>query len=386
MEVTQIYEHVNIALKESTGLTNVLLEDLSNIVSIGDEVFKANAVDKYVDALVNRIGKVIFVARKYKGVMPKVLMDKWDFGSVVEKIRMDLVEAQPNESWELRHGASYDPNIFYQPKVSVKFWNDKKTFEIPISITYEQVKMSFTSAQELNSFVDMIFVCMENSMTVYMDNLIRNTINNLISITIKNAYGSTNIKTTSKPNAVNLLYLYNETLETSNKLTVAQAMRSPDFLRFATEKIRLTLNRMREMSTLFNVGKTKKFTPKDLQHVVLLSDFASAQYAYLQSDTYHKEMISLPNYEEISFWQGSGEDYSFSSTSSINIIDSQKHTTNMSGIIGVAFDRDALGVTNLDRRTPGGWNPKAEFYNYYYKYDAGFFNDPNENFVVFFLA
>lgn len=386
MEVTQIYEHVNIALKESTGLTDVLLEDLSNIVSTGDEVFKANAVDKYVNALVNRIGKVIFVARKYKGVMPKVLMDKWEFGSVVEKIRMDIPDAQPNESWELRNGASYDPNIFYQPKVSVKFWNDKKTFEVPISITYEQVKMSFISAQELNSFISMIYTVMDNSITLYMDNLIRSVINNFISITIKSAYGNTDIKTTSKPNAVNLLYLYNETLETANKLTVAQAMRSPDFLRFATERIRLTLLRMREMSTLFNVGKTKKFTPRELQHVILLSDFASAQYAYLQSDTYHKEMISLPNYEEIAFWQGSGEDYSFGSTSSINVTDSNKNTTNMSGIIGVAFDRDALGVTNLDRRTPGGWNPKAEFYSYYYKYDAGFFNDPNENFVVFFLA
>ena len=50
------------------------------------------------------------------------------------------------------------------------------------------------------------------------------------------------------------------------------------------------------------------------------------------------------------------------------------------------FDRDALGVTNLDRRVTTNYNPKAEFYTNWYKMDAGYFNDTNENFVVFFVA
>ena len=159
MTINQIYELVNAATSEILGESAVVAEDLSNVVDIGTEIFNANAVDNYVRSLVNHIGRVIFVNRPYAGNVPSVLMDGWEYGSVLEKITADLPEATENESWELTNGESYDPNIFYKPTVSAKFFNKRVTFEIPMSFTERQVKESFSNATQLNGFLSMfVFV------------------------------------------------------------------------------------------------------------------------------------------------------------------------------------------------------------------------------------
>lgn len=384
MDVKQVYELVNQTTSEILGKTDVLKEDLTNVVDVGTEVFNANAFDKYVKSLVNHIGKVIFVNRKYRGGVPSVLMDGWEFGSVLEKVQMDMIDAQENESWELEDGASYDVNIFYQPKVSVKFFNKMVTFEIPVSITEKQVKQSFTNATQLNAFVSMIYNAVDNSMTLKFESLIMRTINNAIGETLYSEYPTGDYTTKSGVRAVNLLKLYNE--QSGQALTTDKALATPEFLRFASYTMSIYIDRLSKMSTRFNVGGKERFTPRDDLHVVLLSDFASGSDVYLQSDTYHKELVALPRYERVPYWQGSGESYTLNDISKINIKTSENHDINATGILGVMFDRNALGVCNLDRRTTTNYNAKAEFFNNWYKFDAQYFNDLNENFVVFFIA
>lgn len=384
MEVKQIYGLVNDSVKEVLGDTTLITEDLSNVVDVGESVFNANAMDKYVKSLVNHIGRVIFVARAYNGGVPKVLMDGWEFGSVLEKVQMDMPQATENESWELNDGTSYDPNIFYKPTVSAKFFNKMVTFEVPISITEKQVKQSFSNAQQLNSFLSMIYNAVDKAMTVRTENLIMKTINNMIGETVYDEFGSGSQSGTTSVKAVNLLYEYNQQFGAS--LTVNNALTTPEFLRFASLKMRLYMKRLSRISKLFNVGEKERFTPKDLLHVVLLTDFVASSEMYLQSDTFHNTLVSLPNYEEVPYWQGSGTGYSLTDISKIDIKNASGNTITVNGILGVMFDRDALGVCNVDKRTTTNYNPKAEFYNNWYKFDARYFNDLNENFVVFYIA
>ena len=384
MEVSQIYGLVNTVTQEVLGESAIVKEDLSNVVDIGEEIFNANAVDKYVKSLVNHIGKVIFVNRAYSGSVPSVLMDGWEFGSVLEKIQADLPQATENESWELENGASYDPNIFYKPNVSVKFFNSKVTFEVPMSFTELQVKQSFSSATQLNGFVSMLYNSVDKTMTVKTDELIMRTINNMIAETINSEYQGVGLNTKSGVRAINLLKLYNDKFGTS--ITAEQSITNPDFIRFASYTMGLYVDRLAKMSTLFNVGNKERFTPKDMLHVVLLSDFEKSANAYLQSDTYHDLYTALPKAETVPYWQGSGTGYNFTDVSSIYVNTSSNNEVRASGILGVMFDRDALGVTNLDRRVTTNYNPKAEFYTNFYKFDAGYFNDLNENFIVFFVA
>lgn len=385
MKVNQIYNIINDVTKEVLGEKAITVaEDLSNIVDVGKEILNGTDIDNYVKSLVDHIGRVIFVNRKYSGGAPSVLMDGWEFGSILEKITADLPEATENESWELENGTSYDPNIFYQPKVSAKFFNNKITFEIPMSFTEKQVKSSFSSREQLNGFVSMLYNAIDRSMTIKIDSLIMRTINNFIGETLHAEYPANDYSTKSTVKAVNLLHLYNT--EKGTSLTVDKCLTDTEFIKYSAYIMKLYVSRLGKASTLFNIGGKDRFTPMDMLHIVLLDNFASASDVYLQSDTFHNELTKFPKHETVPFWQGSGENYSFTDVSTIDIKTSGNNTIKATGILGVMFDRDSLGVTNLDRRVTSQYNAKAEFFNNWFKFDAGYFNDMNENFVVFFVA
>ena len=389
MEVKQIYTLMNSVSKEVLGKTDLVQEDLTGIVDMGTEVFNQNAIDNYVKSLVNHIGKVVFVNRPYSGKVPSVLMDAWEFGSVMEKISADIPQAEENESWKLTDGTEYKQDIFHKPTVTAKFFNSKVTFEVPVSITERQVKESFSSAAQLNGFLSMIYNAVDKSMTIKTDALIMRTINNMIAETLdadKTAFGGAkpNYSTASTVRCVNLLKLYNSAKNA--QLTAATAILDPDFIRFAAYQMGLYADRLGSISTLFNVGGKERFTPKDALHTVLLSDFAKAAQAYLYADTYHNEQVLLPKAETVPSWQATGKDYAFANVSKIDVKSASGATISIGGVLGVMFDRDALGVTNSDKRVTTNYNAKAEFFNNYYKFDAAYFNDTNENFVVFFIA
>lgn len=383
MEVVQIYNLMNDVTNELLGKTGIINEDLSNVVDAGVEIFDNTAVDAYVKSLVNHIGKVIFVNRPYSGAVPSVMMDAWEFGSVVEKIQADIPEAQENESWELEDGTSYDPNIFYKPSVSAKFFNKKVTFEVPMSFTEIQVKQSFSSAAQLNGFLSMLYNAVDKSMTIKIDSLVMRTINNMIGLTVKDEFNA-GVYTGTGVKAINLLKLYNDRFNA--ELTADKCLTDGEFNRFAAYQIGLYIDRLTRISTLFNIGKKERFTSRDLLHLVMLSDFAKASDAYLQSEVYHNDLTSLPRHETVPYWQASGQTYAFTDVSKINIKTSNDDTIEFGGILAVMFDRDALGVSNLSRRVTTNYNAKAEFYNNFYKFDAGYFNDTNENFLVFYVA
>lgn len=379
MKIKQVYEIVNDATKQVLGETAVVQEDLSDVVSIGEQIANANLYDKYVGALVNRIAKNIFSIRAYSGRAPKVLMDSWEFGSIVQKVHMQLPDAEENESWELVDGAVYEQDQFYKPNVFVKLWNQKTTFEIPISIAEEQLKQSFLGAEEMNRFISMIYLAVENSLTLKFDTLIMRTINNFIGATIND---------NSATRVVKLLTEYNTIYGTS--LTNTKALYDKDFLRYCAYRIKQVATRMSTYSTLFNIGGTQKHTPRDVLRIVMLDYLDAGVSAFLQSDTFHDELVKLPEADVVSCWQGTGTGYALVDASKVDVQvlnnAGTKVSVSQSYIVACLFDRDALGVTALNKRVKEHYNAKAEFFNYWYKEDAGYFNDYNENFVVFVVA
>ena len=379
MKVTQLKDIVNTVTSELLGKEYVVSEDLSNLVDVGNEIINTDNVDNYVKKLIDRIGKVIFVNRLYAGGVPSVLMDSWEFGSIVEKISADMPDADENDSWNLQDGQTYSQDTFYQPTVSAKFFNSKVTFDVKLSFTTQQVKESFSSVNELNAFLSMLETGVKNSMTVKLDSLIMRTINNMTAQTLYKGQAM---------QKVNLLTAYNTA--TGQTLKADKALLDKDFLKFASLTIKKYQARITKMSTLFNQGEKARFTNINDLHTVLLSDFADSAEVYLMSDTYHNDTVSLPQHETVPYWQGSGKTYSFSDVSSIKvkINDGTKTAKDVTqaGIVGVMFDTNALGVSNLNQRTTTAYNARAEFYTNFYKMDAGYFNDLNENFVVFYIA
>ena len=384
MKVTQVYELANNVTKEALGEENLIKEDLSNVIEWGDEIQNVMGLDNYVRQLVDHIGRMVFVNRSYSPVVPSILMDGWEYGSILEKVATGLPDAQENESWELQDGQSYDPFIFKKPDVISKFYNNLKTFEIQMSFAERQVKSAFSSASQLNSFFSMIEQSIQNSMAVKTDEMSMRTINNMIGETFYDLDNGGVYTGKTGVRCVNLLYLYNQTV--TSPLTAEQFIHDPDAIRFSVNIFKNYIDRLKRMSVLFNMGGQPRFTPADRLHVIMLSEFKNAADVFLQSGTFNDQYTALPGSETQVYWQGSGTSYSFADTSSVNITTSNNHDVNASGIIAVMFDRDALGICNKDNRVTSAYNAKAEFYNNFYKFDCNYFNDSNENFIVFYAA
>ena len=394
MDVKQIATLVNSVNNEIIGANALLEEDLSNVVDVGKAVFDATSYDNYVKALVDHIGKVIFVDRKYTGELASLYRDNWEYGAVMEKVYVtELPEAVENESWKLEDGASYDPNIFKQPKVAAKFYNKKTTFEVDLSIADIQVRSAFDSATQLNAFISMLMNSVDTAINIRLEGLSERVINTLIANTVYNdipdlAPQKGGIK------AVNLLKEYNTAmgLTGASALSVDDAMYTPDFIKFASYTISRYIKRIEKPSKLFNCGGLVRHTPANMQHLILLSDFKAAADVYLQSGVFNDQFTALPKSESIAYWQGTGTDYSFNSISKIDvdIADPANEGSTVrvawGGVLGVLFDHWAGGITNDKRRVTSNYNAKAEFTNMFYKQDCNYFVDLNENCVVFFIG
>ena len=386
MDIKQIAELTNAVSQEVLGESALVKEDLSNIVDIGTAVFDNNSFDRFVKSLVDHVGRMVFVDRVYRGRVPSVIRDGWEYGAVLEKLACELPDAQENESWELESGASYDPNVFIAPVITSRFYNKKVTFEVQLSIVERQFRSAMSTGSQAASFIAMIFNAIENAMTIKLDALIMRAICNMIGETVYDDYGANALTGSSGVKAVNVLYLYNQTVAAGDALTAANCMQSPAFLRFASNLMKMYKDRLSVESTLFNIDGKARFTPADRLHFVVLSEFAAGVESYLQSDTFHDEMVALPNYESVPFWQGSGTGYAFTDTGKVYITTASNHDETVTGVLGVMFDSDAVAVCNMDRRTTSNYNPKGEFTNNWFKMDCQYLNSLQENFVVFFAA
>ena len=396
MRVEQVAEIVNESAKQQLGLDNVVEQDLSNLVTLAQTVDELNesGLDNFVHSLIDRIGVVKFRDRPYDGAAPSVYMDSFEYGSILQKIEAERPKANENESWRLEKGRVYEQDLYTPPTIIQRFFNDSTTYDIPMSFAERQVKSAFSSGDQLNGFFSMIENRIHDTVTINNDGLIELTINNMIGVTLLDEYrtGSTLGDLTAKSGvkAVNLLKLYND--EFQKTLTKEQARLDPNFIRYACFVMSLYEKRFLKMSTLFNIGKRERFTSKDKLHIVMLDEFKKAADVFLQSSTWHDEYTKLPAAETVPYWQGSGLSYDFSDTSKIAVkvkdIGNNNTLTSVeaSGILCIMFDRDALGINNYNYRVRSHVNNRAEFTNHWYKVDARYFNDENENFVVFFMS
>lgn len=388
MQVNQIYSILNDIMLEVTGQAVpvededpviIVQEDLSNIVDIGTMVFSNNWRDNYVKAMINRIGREVFVDRSYEGYAPSVLRDAWEYGSIMSKTRCKIFDAKANPSWNLTAGQTVNQFEFNPPDVTQKFFNSKVGWQIDCSFTEVQLRESFTSAQAMNRFLSMIENRIAQSMTIYTDSLIMRTINNFIAEKIYSSNG-----------VIDLLAGYNAGVATP--ITAAEALRDKEFLRYAALTISLFVDRFRAPSANFNISDDDDgnitFTPREFAHLVLHSDLAKSMEVYLQSDTYHDELVKIGEYETIPYWQIQGDEYQLANTSRINVklASDNTHTVNRNYIVGVLFDRDGLGVLNDNRRTTTAYNANGEYYNNFYKVDTSYFNDLAENGLIFVLG
>lgn len=376
MLITQTKEILKTIATEMLGADNTIVtENLENLQDIGTELISQANVDTYVKKLVDKIGKVVFKNRLLNSTAPSLLVDSWEYGAILQKVRMKLIPAEENDAVKLVDGQSYDQNVFHQPTVTATFYSKEITFEVPISYTTEQLKGSFNSESELNGFYNLLETTVQNSLTVKTDALIMRTINYRIGKTFTKGLESQKI---------NLLAGYNAV--SGRSLTVTNCFQDEGFLKYAIAEIKNYQDRLKLPSSIFNDKKEESFTPVQHQKLVLLSDFKNAVDTHLIPVIQNSEHLRLSS-ETVPYWQGSGAKFSFTDISKIDVtLDNTKEVAKVGGIVGILFDDEALKVGNLSQYVTTNYNAKGDFYTNYYKEQSGFFVDLAENFVIFYVG
>lgn len=369
----QVATLVNGATAEKLGETAVLQEDLTNVIDMGVAIQNADLYENFTMGLLLKIGMEIYVNRPYKSQMPDIFRTNTEYGQITAKMRGKLDDASDNQSWSLTNNTSYDDNVYVESTYETKLFAKNDAYEIRKSLPDEQIKGAFKSAGDLERFVSMVFTLVYNSIEVKREALVQMVINN---------FAGEVINENNAVRCVKLLTKYN-TL-TSQTLTADQAIIDKGFLAYAGGVIRRYQKLLTKYSSLYNMNGEHNHTPLEMQHLVLLSEFIENCSTYLDSNTFHDEFVKLPYATEIPYWQGTGT--ALADTRKIVIKTSAGHSVSQDNVLGVLFDHDALGIFEDKPTTRTKYVNSAEFTNWWVKQKVAFFNDTNENFIVFLLA
>lgn len=374
MKREQISTMLNSAIKEVVGESEIINENLSNIVTIGSAI-PADSLDAIFTKIINKVGNTIIESKKYNGNSLGILMNEWEYGSILEKIRIDIPETTTNDSWSLVKGNSYDCFKFSPPTVRAKYFNKAVTFEIPMSYTSEQMKDSFRNADTAVSFWNAVENAIQTSITANTEMLEYRAVTNMIGLKVHN-----------NNNVVNLLAEYKDETGITG-LTPKKALHDKDFLRFCAKRISMYSDYIKSLSMLNNDDGYITATSDDEKRLILLSDFAKSIEYDLYSNTFNQEFVKIGKYTTIPYWQGTGTSRKFENNSKIDLtisdLSGAPQTVTKTGIVGVLFDVNGCCVCRKNYRVLSMPVPKGEFINYWYKYDAMYMNDTANNFIVF---
>lgn len=381
--VNQIYSLVNDSAKEAIGSTAITVKDTGTLVSLGNQVLSSTEnKDAFYKALTDRIGRTVIAVRAYAPKARAVKRDEMDWGIIYQKISFKLNNASENGTWNATTQA--DPfAVEPQTEAVETLFSKMGTYTYEDSIPDTQLFTAFTSAERMGAFISGIYVNMDNALKLADDNLANLAVNTYIAGALIKG------KATQKRN---LLKEYNTA--TGETLTVANCLRNADFLKFASREIKTVISNMEKFSVLYNASTDiPRFTPSDKLVVEVLGQFASATASYLESNTYHKELVALPMYEEVAYWQGSGTGFAFNDVSTVSIVNeslatvgNETGTITQSGIIAFVHDVDAVASIIMNRRSNSIYNPRSERFNIFEKADKGYAIDLTENGVVFYIA
>lgn len=377
--VSQIKNIINDSVKDALGKTNGVTQvDTTDVVSMGKAIAQYNLYEGFFGALVNRIVRTVIFVRTYEGSNRSVLRDEHEYGAFIQKVYYTMPDAVDNPTWDIPDGnGDYKQASPYDVEgtvsISALIYGGKGTWSIEIVRPVEQIKTAFMDESSMMSFIDGIYLTVENAFKFEEERLVAQAVNTAMASVIDNG------------RARNLLAEYNT--KYSQNLTVDTALVSADFLKYASKEINRTIENMGKMSTIYNNGGYNTFTSKDNMVVELLSEFATATDMYLQSDTFHEELTKLPNFERVPFWQSSGQTFDFDDCSKIDIDhDDFTDAVTQGGIIGFVHDIENVACYFGSRRSWEIFNPRSEVIVHGEKAEKGYAVDNNANAVVFYIA
>lgn len=384
MDTNQIYTIVNAVNAEAFGSTDIDVVDSQGLVSLGDAVLSSTTnTEAFLNTLIQRIGRTIISFRQYRNKLADMVVDDFEYGAILQKIRVHLTEAETDPAYALTDGYSVDPWTVNKPDVEQKLFITRTPYMFSVTIARKQLKEAFLSESAMGAFIGAVFGQVRNSIEVSLENLGRHCIANMIGeFTPATPEGGT---ATTLNHEVALCTLYNTArgYESTDAGFVDEdnCLFDEAFMRFAVQTMKTYSDNLTDMSTLYNDGGIETFTPREDQRLKVLASFERALETVVQYSAFNEEMVRLNAFTTLNFWQ-SAQDPSYimveRASDGAQVIKTH--------IVGVLYDRDALGMYKKDEdvlTTPV--NAKGMYYNTFYHQLELWFNDLSENFVYFTL-
>lgn len=385
MEINQVYSLLNDINQQMWGEDALAVKDLSGIISMGNTVLSSSTnVDKFFSTLIDRIGKVIIRRLDLELDFPKLMMNEFEFGAILQKITIDPFGAKENSDWEVGSGG-FTPTLLdiYPPSIHQMLFTDAVTFEMRKSLPNSILSTAFEGASQMANFMTAVTAAMVDSMTLSINNLSRTCINNFIAEKIKNSNG-----------IVNIADMYNTAYSSSPVTDCEEAMRTPEFLRYATNVIRKYFKYLSMPNVNYNVAGLVRATQRDNLHFLANTTFIAGLESFLYADSFRQEYLDLNNFTEVAYWQGNLDSDNTSvnlpgDVTAINVIPSSEKgqlsptAVSQSGIIAVLADRQAIGVGLNKRRSAAFNNVMDDYTTVKMSATISYYNDLSESGIIF---
>lgn len=339
MELTQISTLLNDTLVPNyLGQETTIAEDLSNVVELGTAManLTGDEVKNFAGDFIVGVARNVFDTRRFKSETYGLYSDAREYGGVIQRVKSRLLETSDSPIWTLENGHDYFDGKYYGIDTDVKVYSQDTAFQIKNSIPTEMYKQYFTSADGVREFVEMIEATVKNTLTVNLNALARTTIQQFIV-------------SASENRRIHLLSIYNTNagLSGDDALTVNDALHNAPFLRWAAEQIVRLRDMVQEYNEKYNDGTLPTFTPEEDLRVTLLSEFARAIEFNMEADTFHRDLVSVGQYNKINFWQNQGTELlpTLGVTAEVKSKVGDDPEVTVSNCVGYITDFLSMGVT-----------------------------------------
>ena len=380
MELIQIAELLNETLVPNLlGQETTLAPDLSNIVDLGValEDLTGKEVENYAQTFVVGVSRNLFETRLYKSSYYGLMNDAREYGGVIQRARAkDFIDATDSHIWTLVDGTDYFDGTYHGTELDVRVYSQDNAFKVVHSIPTEEFKQYFTSADGVSDLVALIEANVRNSVEVKLEALAKSTLQELIA----NAAGDSRV--------LHMVTLYNSIFTPETDLTTATCLHDVNFLRWYVEQTLRLRDMLRDVNKKYNDGTVPTFTPEEDIRVTMLTEVDKAIVCSMLADTYHKDLLSIGEYNTINFWQNAGTTLlpSLGVTAEVKYqgADDESATT-ISSVAAVLYDRYSCGLTARLSKTTSSYIGAEDFTNYYHHIANSRFVDPRNAAVVLAL-
>ena len=352
---------------------------------IGEDVLNSGTVDQYVKSILTQLGKMYVDSKAYAAELPSLFIDSFEWGGYLERVYFKPQDLIQDEMYNLVDGNTYEDHKFYQPKASAKIFEEVKNIMTPISIVADQIKEAFQGWDQMNAFLSGIQNNVNNTLTLASEAYAHMLIQCGIAVAEKNTQHSVHLLTEAIAKKV-----------LSTGATAAEALESPEFLRFALKRIAQVKKNMKRYTVAFNNGQIPTFTNDADAKIALLTDFTTAAGFTARANTFNANELNIGDYDEVACWQAFSDtskanfDYSTNSTIKIAADSTNKlgigtEAVTITDVIGVLYDTRAMGISLTKSKVTSNYTAIADFWNEYHHKQVNYILDPNFNIVTFKL-